>query len=90
VKGTVRCETITPNAYPVTIAIRSHTFSSDVLRSSGGIDSALGPHDYFDAALATCKAETAMWYAKRHAFRASASSASSMAMRRVNVKARER
>jgi putative redox protein len=33
---------------------------------AGGQDSAPGPHDYFDSALATCKAITAMWYAKRH------------------------
>ncbi|MDB4953511.1 MAG: hypothetical protein JWO36_1080 [Myxococcales bacterium] len=62
----VRCETITANSYPVAVHVRDHTFNSDVGASSGGADSAPGAHDYFDAALATCKATTAMWYAKRH------------------------
>jgi putative redox protein len=35
--------------------------------SDGGTDSAPGPHDYFDAALAACKALTATWYARKHA-----------------------
>jgi putative redox protein len=63
----VRCETVTANSYPVVGHVRAHTFHSDLSTSSGGVDSAPGPHDYFDVALATCKAETAMWYAKRHA-----------------------
>jgi putative redox protein len=46
--------------------VRSHTFQADVLEETGGTDSAPGPHDYFDAALATCKAATATWYARRH------------------------
>lgn len=64
---TVDCATITPGAYPSSVRLRSHTFTTDVGPASGGTDSAPGPHDYFDAALATCKALTAMWYAKRHA-----------------------
>ena len=64
---TVRCETITANSYPVVVHVRAHTFNADVATTTGGSDSAPGPHDYFDAALATCKAETSMWYAKRHA-----------------------
>jgi putative redox protein len=63
----VRCETVTANSYPVVVRVRAHTLHSDLATSSGGTDSAPGPHDYLDAALATCKAETAMWYAKRHA-----------------------
>jgi putative redox protein len=62
----VRCETVTANSYPVVVHVRDHTFNADVATTSGGADSAPGPHDYFDAALATCKATTAMWYAKRH------------------------
>ena len=31
----------------------------------GGADSAPGPHDYFDASLAACKALTATWYARK-------------------------
>lgn len=34
--------------------------------SSGSTDSAPGPHDYFDAALAACKTLTATAYARRH------------------------
>jgi putative redox protein len=34
--------------------------------SSGSADSAPGPHDYFDAALAACKALTATWYARKN------------------------
>jgi putative redox protein len=64
---TVRVETITANQFPVTVQLRGHTFTADVGPASGGTDSAPGPHDYFDVALATCKALTAMWYAKRHA-----------------------
>jgi putative redox protein len=62
----VRCETITASSYPVVVHLREHTFNSDLSTTSGGSDSAPGPHDFFDAALATCKAETSMWYAKRH------------------------
>jgi len=62
----VRCETITASSYPVAVHLREHTFNSDLSTTSGGSDSAPGPHDFFDTALATCKAETSMWYAKRH------------------------
>jgi len=63
---TVRCETITANSYPLAVHVREHSFSSDVATTTGGNDGAPGPHDFFDAALATCKAATSMWYAKRH------------------------
>ncbi len=63
---TIRCETITANAYPMTVKVRDHAFTADLTASSGGTDSAPGPHDFFDAALATCKVSTTMWYAKRH------------------------
>src|SRR6187551_2435096 len=59
-------ETEVPNSYPEVIRIRKHTFRADVGENLGSTDSAPGAHDYFDAALATCKAHTAMWYAKRH------------------------
>ena len=55
------------NEYPAgTLKTRAHTFRADVNRGVGSTDSAPGPHDYFDAALAACKALTATWYAKRH------------------------
>jgi putative redox protein len=62
---TVRCETITPADYPVTVRLRGHELRSDLSTGSGGADTAPGAHDFFDISLATCKAHTAMWYAKR-------------------------
>ena len=62
---TVHCETITANEYPVAIHVRAHELRGDVGPSSGGADAAPGAHDYFDVSLATCKAHTVMWYAKR-------------------------
>jgi putative redox protein len=64
---TVDSRTARPGEYPQTVTIRAHTLGADVMPESGGSDSAPGPHDYFDAALATCKALTATWYARRHA-----------------------
>jgi putative redox protein len=63
---TVDCATIAPNEYPANVRIRTHTFQTDVSLAGGGSDTSPGPHDYFDAALASCKALTAMWYARRH------------------------
>jgi putative redox protein len=57
--------TIHAGEYPQNVRVRAHSFSSDASVAAGGQDSAPGPHDYFDSALATCKAITAMWYAKR-------------------------
>lgn len=65
--NTVDSETARANEYPQVVRVRAHTFAADVGQDSGSSDSAPGPHDYFDAALATCKALTATWYAKRHA-----------------------
>jgi putative redox protein len=62
----ITCATEGSNAYPVELHVRGHTFRSDVGVSSGSADSAPGPHDYFDAALAACKALTATWYARKH------------------------
>jgi putative redox protein len=62
---TVRCENITANDYPLAIHVRSHELRSDLSAGSGGVDSAPGAHDFFDISLATCKAHTALWYAKR-------------------------
>jgi len=63
---TIDTQTITANEFPLTVSVRAHELRSDVKESTGGHDSAPGPHDFFDMALATCKAATAMWYAKRH------------------------
>ena len=64
--ATVSCETETPCAYPQRVRARTHTFRADLGPASGSTDSAPGPHDYFDAALAACKALTATWYARKH------------------------
>lgn len=58
------CKTETPGEWPHVVSVRKHTFRADVI--DGSTDSAPGPHDYFDAALASCKALTAMWFAKKH------------------------
>lgn len=63
----VDCRTERTGDYPQVLRIRTHTFRSDVGPEAGGTDSAPSPHDYFDAALAACKAQTAIWFAKRHA-----------------------
>ncbi len=63
----ITCTTIRAGDYPHTLTTRAHTFTTDLSVDQGGTDSAPGPHDYFDGALAACKAVTAMWYAKHHA-----------------------
>ena len=59
--------TIRPGEFPLDVRVRSHAFTSDVAAVTGSHDAAPGPHDFFDIALATCKAMTAMWYARRKA-----------------------
>jgi putative redox protein len=61
----IDCETERPNEFPQTLHIRQHALRSDVGAELGSTDSAPGPHDYFDAALAACKTLTATWYAKQ-------------------------
>jgi len=63
--NSVDSHTIQAGEYPQTVRVRSHVLTSDVAQATGGQDSAPGPHDFFDTALATCKSMTAMWYAKR-------------------------
>lgn len=62
----IDCETERPNEYPQRLQIRAHALRADVGAAVGSVDSAPGPHDYFDAALAACKTLTATWYAKQH------------------------
>lgn len=62
----VDCESEEQGGYPQVLHTRTHTFHADVGPESGSTDAAPSPHDYFDAALASCKALTATWYAKRH------------------------
>lgn len=60
------CKTETPNGWAQTVTVRQHTLRADVMESTGSTDSAPGPHDYFDIALASCKTLTATWYAKKN------------------------
>ena len=64
----VECKTTEPSGFPQTVVVRAHTFHADVGESEGSTDTAPGPHDYFDAALASCKSLTATWYAKQKGF----------------------
>jgi putative redox protein len=61
----VDCETERPNEFRQVLHIRKHVFNADVNEASGSTDSAPGPHDYFDSALAACKTLTATWYARK-------------------------
>ncbi|MDB5967157.1 MAG: OsmC-like protein, partial [Polaromonas sp.] len=47
------------------VTIRSHALTADVSTEEGGSDAGPSPHDFYDAALASCKALTVMWYARR-------------------------
>jgi putative redox protein len=63
---TTECVTETAGQYPQLLRIRSHELRADLTVAGGSTDSAPGPHDYFDAALASCKTLTALWYAKKN------------------------
>ena len=62
----IDCQTEVPGAFRQVLRIDAHTLHADVSPALGGEGSAPGPHEYFDASLATCKALTATWYAKKH------------------------
>lgn len=47
------------------VQIRAHQFAIDGSVDEGGNDSGPDPHDLYDAALASCKALTVVWYARR-------------------------
>lgn len=59
--------TETAGAFRQVVRVDAHTLHADLVPALGGTGSAPGPHDYFDTALATCKALTATWYARKHA-----------------------
>ena len=63
--STVDSETEKPGTFPQVMRVRSHTLHADLM-APDSTDSAPGPHDYFDAALAACKTLTATWYARRN------------------------
>ena len=52
--------------YRQTTHVNQHTLYADVGASLGGQDSAPEPHDYYDSALAACKAITLMIYAGKN------------------------
>jgi putative redox protein len=47
------------------LRIRDHEIAIDGSVEEGGNDSGPGAHDLYDAALASCKALTLVWYARR-------------------------
>ncbi len=62
----VDCRTETPGAFRQIVTVDAHTLHADVTPAMGGQDSAPGAHEFFDVSLATCKALTATWYAKKN------------------------
>jgi putative redox protein len=64
--STIEATTEAAGEFRQTIRIRAHELHADVDEQTGGHDSAPGAHDYFDAALAACKAFTATLFARRH------------------------
>jgi putative redox protein len=47
------------------VHVRNHLISTDASVAEGGSDAGPSPHDLYDAALASCKALTVLWYAQR-------------------------
>lgn len=64
----ITAQTESSGAFRQVVSIDAHTLHADVSVELGGQASAPGPHDYFDGALATCKALTACVVAKQRGF----------------------
>src|ERR1700722_14001442 len=64
--NTIDVQNTKPNSFPQVVKTRKHTFYADVGPDTGGEDTAPGPHDFFDSALASCKALTAIYFAKKN------------------------
>ena len=62
----VDCESETPGQFRQVIRVAGHTMYADVAVASGGGGTAPGPHELFDSSLASCKALTALVFAKGH------------------------
>lgn len=60
----IESKTEAVGAFRQIVTVDAHTFHSDVSVATGGAASAPDPHDYFDSALAACKALTLCSYAK--------------------------
>lgn len=65
---TITAKTEQTGAIRQVVRIGAHTLHADVAAALGGNDSAPGPHDYFDASLAACKALTAHYFAKSRGY----------------------
>nr|WP_315467961.1 OsmC family protein [uncultured Undibacterium sp.] len=48
-----------------TLHMGNHQLTTDVSIADGGEDLGPSPHDLYDAALASCKALTVMWFARK-------------------------
>lgn len=57
--------TLNTENYRHSVNINHHELFIDLPKDLGGDDSAPSPHDYFDAALASCKALTVRLYAQK-------------------------
>ncbi len=64
----VLCTNEVPGRMRQVVTVDAHTLHADVAPAIGGEGSAPGPHEYFDTALATCKALTAMVYARARGY----------------------
>jgi len=62
---TVTVNTVSSEGLRHSVEIDDHELFTDAPKSVGGESSAPEPHDYFDAALGTCKAITVKMYAKK-------------------------
>ena len=51
------------------LQIGQHALLTDASLAEGGDDLGPSPHDLYDAALASCKALTVMWYARKKGIR---------------------
>ena len=61
----VTVNTLNHDNFRHSVNIDNHELFTDLPKSLGGDDSAPSPHNYFDAALASCKALTVKLYAQR-------------------------
>ena len=61
----VTVNTLNQDNFRHSLNIDNHGLFTDLPKSLGGDDSAPSPHDYFDAALASCKALTVKLYAQK-------------------------
>ena len=61
----VTVNTLNADNFRHSLNIDNHELFTDLPKSQGGDDTAPSPHDYFDAALASCKALTLKLYAQR-------------------------